>query len=35
MARKSRKSTQVSRRKLLVTGTAAGGGLALGCTCPD
>ena len=30
MTTKSRKSTQVSRRKLLVSGAAAGGGLALG-----
>ena len=34
MARKSRISTEVSRRKFLVTGTAAGGGLALGLHVP-
>ena len=34
MARKSRLSTEVSRRKFLVTGTAAGGGLALGLHVP-
>jgi len=34
MARKSRMSIEVSRRKFLVTGTAAGGGLALGLHVP-
>src|SRR5262245_66661988 len=34
MAMKSRRSTQISRRKLLVSGAAAGGGLALGLHLP-
>ena len=34
MTTKSRKSTEVSRRKLLVSGAAAGGGLALGLHVP-
>ena len=34
MTTKSRKSTALSRRKLLVSGAAAGGGLALGLNVP-